>query len=433
MKGIDVLCVLVLFMISAASELASVSNGDIQFGIDTALYSYTSADTLVLEVYEQLNLDQFSLDQDSIAGFSTTVILITENGDTAAVNQWNSEVTWTSGRSVVNSIVLPVLPGNYLLTVYVTDLGNGKQGSLIRSLEVEPAGTISEIELARALVPSPDESVNPLRKGEVLVFPAADGSYTLPEEHMVYYYVEIYNLSGSQAEVRGRLETASGETIFARPWISVTIPDGADAVGLVDSLDLRAARNSGLHRVFFALIAGDDTLEVSKDLMVARNLQSLDSYYIESTSQTEEIPYPDHFRLILTASETELFDSLNEDAKIRFYSTYWEGVPDERRQFEERCGESERYSHAQRESWETDRGRVYVIYGPPDDIETELFQGEQVPYEIWYYYGGGNESFVFADRNGTGNFEQVYSTVEGEVSYTNWEQMIAPLTGTSGG
>jgi len=433
MKGIDILCVLVFFMISTGSDLASVSSGDIQFGIDTALYNYTSTDTLGLEIYEQLNLDQFSLDQDSVAGFTTTVVLISENGDTAAVDQWNSEIIRTPGRSVVNSTVLPVIPGNYLLAVSVTDLGNGKQGNLIRSLIVEPIGTLSEIELARALVPSPDESTNPLRKGEVLVFPAADGSYTLPEEHMAYYYVEVYNLSGSSVRMQGRLETASGETIFARPWVSVTIPEGADAVGLVDSLDLRAARNSGLHRVVFGLIAGDDTLEVSKNLMVARNLESQDAYYIEPTGQTEEIPYPDHFRLILTSTEADLFDSLNEDAKKRFYSAYWEGVPEERRQFEERCGESERYSNAYRESWETDRGRVYVIYGPPDDIETELFQGEQVPYEIWYYYGGGNESFVFADRSGTGNFEQVYSTVEGEVSYTNWEQMIAPFAGTSGG
>ena len=52
-----------------------------------------------------------------------------------------------------------------------------------------------------------------------------------------------------------------------------------------------------------------------------------------------------------------------------------------------------------------------------------------MPYEIWYYYGRGNERFVFADLSGTGDYDQVFSTVEGEVSYTNWETMIAPISG----
>ena len=197
MRGISILCTLAFCLVINGSDLASVSSGDIRFGIDTALFNYTGTDTLGLEIYEQLDIDQFSVGQDSAVTFMTTVVLISENGDTTAVDQWNSETTWLPGRSAVNSTVLPVTPGCYILAVTVTDTGNGKQGTVIRNLMVESAGTLSEIELARAVVPSPAESTNPLKKGEVLVFPAADGSYTLPEEHTVYYYVEIYNHGGT--------------------------------------------------------------------------------------------------------------------------------------------------------------------------------------------------------------------------------------------
>ncbi len=433
MKGINLFFMLVFCAVCAGSDLASVSSGDIRFGLDTAVFNYTGIDTLDLEVYEQLDLDQLSSDQDSIVNFTTTVALISQSGDTTAYDQWISETLWAPGRSIVNSTVLPVIPGNYSLVVTITDTRNGKRGVAIRDLTVESAEILSEIELARALVPAPVESTNPLRKGEYLVFPAADGGYILPEEHMAYYYVEVYNLGGSTIQMQGRLETSSGETVFARPWVSATIPEGAEAVGLVDSLDLRVARNSGLYRVVFGIVAQHDTLEVSKYLIVGRNLESEDEFIGDAVAEPDEIPFPDHFRLILSSDEAEILDNLDDEAMLRFYTAYWLGAPEQRREFEERCEETNRFTSVLKESWRTDRGRVYVIYGPPDDIESVLFQGEQVPYEIWFYYGGGNERFVFADRSGTGDYEQVFSTIEGEVSYTNWEDMIAPFSSGGGG
>lgn len=433
MIGIKLLFMLIFCAVLTGSDLASVSSGDIRFGIDTALFNYTGTEILGLEVYEQMDLDQLSSDQDSLVRFTTTLVLISEIGDTTAFEQWNSETLWAQGRSIVNSTVLPVIPGNCSLVVTVTDTGNGKQGVLTRDLTVESVGALSEIELARAIVPSPEESTNPLRKGEYLVFPAADGSFILPEEHMAYYYVEIYNLGGNSVRMQGRLETSSGETVFARPWVSITIPEGAEAVGMVDSLDLRTARNSGLYRVVFGLVAQNDTLETDKYLIVGRNLESGTEFIEDSVGELDEMQYPDHFRLILSSTELDIYSSLDEDAMKRFYSAYWQGAPEQRQCFEDRCEESSRYSTAHSESWRTDQGRVYIIYGPPDDIESVLFQGIQVPYEIWYYYGSGNDNFVFADRSGTGNYEQIYSTIEGEVSYTNWENMISPISGAGGG
>lgn len=428
-----ILVVLSVFGVAASADLASVSSGDVRFGIDTALFDYTGTDTLGMEIYQQLDLQQFSLDQDSVARFTTTVVLIAESGDTAAVDQWNSETPWVSGRSAVNSTVLPVVPGDYTMEVTVTDNGNGLQGTLSRDITVEPLGMISDLELARALVPSPEGSTNPLRKGQLLVYPAASGSFTLPGEHKAYFYVELYDLGGNTVQIQGRLETSSGETIFARPWVSVSIPEGADAVGLVDSLDLMVARNSGLHRLVFGLIAMGDTLETEKYLVVGRAPEASPDFTADTLGQITEIPYPGQFAMILTASELSIYENLNDQAATGFYAAYWQSSPDQREAFEQRCAEAERYSSPYKEGWRTDRGRVYIIYGPPDDIDAVLFQGEQVPYEIWYYYGRGNERFVFADRSGTGDYEQVFSTIEGEVSYTNWEDMIAPISGGGGG
>jgi hypothetical protein len=76
---------------------------------------------------------------------------------------------------------------------------------------------------------------------------------------------------------------------------------------------------------------------------------------------------------------------------------------------------------------------VYVRYGVPDDREIVPLTINQVPYEIWNYYAGGGYSFIFVDTDGSGSFMQVFSTVEGEISFENWEEFLSPMGGTTPG
>ena len=50
------------------------------------------------------------------------------------------------------------------------------------------------------------------------------------------------------------------------------------------------------------------------------------------------------------------------------------------------------------DGWETDMGMIYIIFGPPDDIEKFMTQRRQEPYETWQYYRI-QESFTFIGDN----------------------------------
>jgi GWxTD domain-containing protein len=71
-----------------------------------------------------------------------------------------------------------------------------------------------------------------------------------------------------------------------------------------------------------------------------------------------------------------------------------------------------RVQHAIREysqfgpGWRSDRGRVYIRYGPPEQIDTAMDQRAQGEYEIWRYYSQ-NRTFVFFDMFGVGDFKLV--------------------------
>jgi GWxTD domain-containing protein len=89
------------------------------------------------------------------------------------------------------------------------------------------------------------------------------------------------------------------------------------------------------------------------------------------------------------------------------------------------------------EGWKTDMGRVYILYGPPDDIGTwpmtdfslDVRSHAIKAVEIWVYLRPANASdrpnifsnyfhgaikFVFADLGGDGWYTQIYSSQEGE-------------------
>lgn len=52
----------------------------------------------------------------------------------------------------------------------------------------------------------------------------------------------------------------------------------------------------------------------------------------------------------------------------------------------------------------TDRGRVYLLYGPPTNVERTFIPGD-APTETWNYSNNVNRIFHFAERNGQGNYQ----------------------------
>lgn len=59
-----------------------------------------------------------------------------------------------------------------------------------------------------------------------------------------------------------------------------------------------------------------------------------------------------------------------------------------------------------RKGWKTDRGRIYIIYGPPDNVARHPFELNTKPYVVWHYYTI-NKTFYFVDETGFGDYRLV--------------------------
>ena len=428
MRGIAMIAAVA--SVAMAASMSSMSRGDVSFGIDTALFELDSTE-MAIEVYQELEVEQLAADSAGRAYFVTQLALVNAAGDTTAADEWASRPDWARGRRLVNQTVLPVDPGSYRLEVLVTDMHNGLQGRVSRDLEVDLLEGISQIELARAVIPSGAGSQNRLLKGGMLVYPAAEGRFMLPAHPLVYVYAEIYGQAGNRIHQRTTLLSPDGSMLFARPWRAMDIPEAGNAVGLMDSISLGAARNPGVYSVEVAVASGEDTLRTRKPLAIGFQQQEGEQPGPSAGADAER--RIEEMRWILDRQERELLESLeSEDDRAAFYDEFWAASPEQRRQFELRCEEAERFGNQFTAGWRTDRGRVTIVYGSPDDVERETFSTDALPHEIWYY-DSGNEQFVFVDRTGDGVYEQIHSTVDGEVSYDDWEEMLRQVQNVMGG
>lgn len=87
-----------------------------------------------------------------------------------------------------------------------------------------------------------------------------------------------------------------------------------------------------------------------------------------------------------------------------------------------------KYGSPQVRGYLTDRGRVMLQYGQPNEIREVPSDPVTLPYEIWHYYYLHNQSnvkFVFYDPVLTGNdYELLHSNMYGEVSNPNWQMFL---------
>lgn len=135
-------------------------------------------------------------------------------------------------------------------------------------------------------------------------------------------------------------------------------------------------------------------------------------YKLEQKLDPENADWLSKVRYIITREERKIFLELPDSEKGKFKEEFWkrrDPDPDtEENEFEmEYYNRVERadklFSGEGKPGWLTDRGRIYILFGPPTDRMTYPM-GED-PYnrcsEIWYY---GNFPVIFVDSTCSGNY-----------------------------
>ena len=149
-------------------------------------------------------------------------------------------------------------------------------------------------------------------------------------------------------------------------------------------------------------------------------------------AEQEQLRHYQSIHHIASEKNFSLYESLpTQNAKMKFLQAFWKKLdPTPDTPLNERLREHlmrMKYSDdtftAQpgHKGSNTDKGRVYVKYGPPNerDYTTSATVGKAI--DTWIYEKSGRYIFVFFDRRGTGVYELVHSTMSGEIYNPDWQ------------
>lgn len=94
------------------------------------------------------------------------------------------------------------------------------------------------------------------------------------------------------------------------------------------------------------------------------------------------------------------------------------------------------YANNFQEGYETDRGRVYLQYGSPTNINGKENSPTEYPYEIWQYNKIGtfsNKRFVFYNPDLVNNaYRLIHSDMLGELKNPGWPRELSKRNTTNG-
>ncbi len=119
----------------------------------------------------------------------------------------------------------------------------------------------------------------------------------------------------------------------------------------------------------------------------------------------------DQMRYILTSDERSKLSKVKKKEKEELFYTFWKGrdpTPETATnelmdQYYSRVRYANEHFTSFSPGWRTDMGMIYILFGPPDDIERIFMSSDRNANQTWHYYRI-NRSFTFYDENGFGDY-----------------------------
>ncbi|MGH8003562.1 MAG: GWxTD domain-containing protein [Limisphaerales bacterium] len=332
-----------------------------------------------------------------------------------------------------------VTPGNYRAYLSLWDMKSGRAGQDTLEITVPDLTarglSFSSLQLARLIADKKNQPGASLyKKGGRFIVPNPPATYSLDDPRL-YFYAEVYGLAPPRSELKNfDLEYAilnvAGDTLKSSGFHKHPKEEPAALSGSVDLAMLPPAEYSLLLSV--------------RDPATGATASQRKTFFlfppsIQPPVAEEELDYfPKVTHFLLTNQEKEIYRSSNRTGQLNFIYEWWQKrdpipqTPENEykweayRRFIQAVDRFSRSAGAQ-DGWQTDRGRVLMLYGEPNNVEQSPASPDNLPWQKWEYTriaAGRQGLFVFADLRGLGNYELVHSTVPGEKQNPQWESML---------
>jgi len=378
--------------ISLESGEAGVSRLDVYIEVPYEALHFTKAGEFFNSKYEV-----------SINIYDSVETLVSEKWWVEEVETKDYTQSVSSAMSKTSYRSFMLTPGKYFIAVQIKDSETEKITRSKRKVNIRnyftPKFSISDILL-----------VNRLEKdsGKTVVYPNIGGSVGSGHDSF-YVFFDVYNaIAAESADVFINIHNVKGDIIKKDTFKQI----------------LQVPKKSCFYQVTTSqFISGDYIIDVN---VIPRSLK--DGITLDEISTKTSRSFVIHWRG-LPVSITNLDEAIDQlqyiidrdkleeirkappEKKREMFRDFWK-KKDPSPNTEKNELMDEYYSRIQYanknfghyiDGWKTDMGMIYVIFGPPSNIERHPFELDSKPYEVWSYYDL-NREFVFVDMNGFGDY-----------------------------
>lgn len=445
---------------SAILSPAQQTTPGLRLGYDLARFR-GDAEHLYVEVYYSFDVTTLKYVKDQGAYRSETVMSVifksSVNDSVAARQAWRipfsvTDTTMlTSSRSYVDIFGFMLQPDVYRVYLVAQDINEpANKDSVSFAIDLKKLSNdniiISDVELASSIVPTDRDTTNRFYKNTFEIKPNPSKLFG-QHQPVLFYYLEAYNLLKNRSEnyyTRAVVTNAVGKEVVNHEKTKRRVNDSNVEVGMVKVNALR----TGVYTFTYSIIDSIDSSMVSSakkffvynpslpvDTLVSPNSSNIDATEYATMSEDELDKEFEQSRYVAMRDETERYGELNGvEAKRKALFDFWSSRDEDRstplnetkiEYFGRVAYANHQYKTGFRPGWKTDRGRVYVLYGKPDEIERHANETDVKPYEIWYYNSiQGGVQFVFGDRTGFSDYILLHSTHRNELHDDNWLRQL---------
>jgi GWxTD domain-containing protein len=417
-----------------------------------AVRFYRQADSqTVVDLFCQVPLAALdSIAGEGVAAYRIAVTVRDSAGHELVARSWSRSVPTrfmaVARGAAVEHVQFAAPPGRYTIAVAVIDSVTGRvtrDRVTVNAYSTPPAA--SDLLLATSIrqTAAAEEfavSAGEIQKGSLLL--QASGRPVLtPQQARISYYLELYASRAETVSVAVRVKTAQGTQVVETGGERVALPAGGGVTrGVVDlaglppgeyGLEVVAVGVDSVVRIAAFRMAGFETEPAIAEVTPGR-----DVFTTMTEAQMDTLYLP--LVYLMAPDEQGVYPSLTPERKRAWLRRFWQrrdataGTPRNEAQedFYVRIAEANRRFReggaAEIPGWRTDRGRIFIKYGPPDEVLSRPQTTNSRPYEVWKYTRGRTLKYVFLDQTLFGNYVLIWTDDRREPSRPNWQELLGP-------